>query len=100
MNYRQTKHFTQRVYIYIYTAIIPVTENTRAILGQLESIVVLIPAIDDIPKLWTSKLEGFKNRELREPVNLTGLLHLKTGPSVILTVNVTDDRSVNGSEMK
>lgn len=50
MNYRQTKHFTQRVYIYIYTAIIPVAEHTRAILGQLESIFVLIPAIDDIPK--------------------------------------------------
>ena len=83
--------------VHIFTRNKPVEHHNEV---QLDSDLVIIQAIDEIPrhiKLTESQEDAIKQRKLSERGNLADLLKLKIGAKIMLTVNVNiEDRLVNG----
>ena len=77
-----------------------VEHHNEAQLDKIDSNLVFIQAIDEIPrhiKLAESQVEAIKQRKLSETDNLAYLLKLKIGAQIMLTTNVNiEDKLFNG----
>ena len=86
--------------VHIFAEKKPVEHRNEVQLDKIDSDLVSIQAIDEIPrhiKFTESQVEGIKQRKLSETGNLAYLLKLKIGVQIILTANVNiEDRLVNG----
>ena len=78
----------------------PAKEHNETQLNTLHTQLILIDAIDEIPKdivLSQSQIDAIKQRKMSETGNLESQLKLKIGAQVMLTSNLDiDDRLVNG----
>ena len=93
-----TSNYPQRA-VHIFTENNPVGSHNETMLEVIDPSFVYLNEIDGVPKGWQfneSQLVGIKKRKLSDTGNLTTLRKLKTGASVMLTVNVNlEDRLVN-----
>lgn len=93
-----TSNYPQRA-VHIFRENNPVGSHNETMLEVIDPSFVYLNEIDEVPKGWQfneSQLEGIKKRKLSDTGNLATLLKLKTGASVMLTVNVNlEDRFVN-----
>ena len=78
----------------------PAKEHNETQLNALDTQLILIDAIGEIPKdivLSQSQIDAIKQRKMSETGNLESQLKLKIGAQVMLTSNLDiDDRLVNG----
>ena len=78
----------------------PAKQHNETQLNTLDSQLILIDAIDEIPKdivLSQSQIDAIKQRKISETGNLESQLKVKVGALVMLTSNLDiDDRLVNG----
>ena len=78
----------------------PEKEHNQTQLNTLDTQLILIDAIDEIPKdffLSESEIDAIKQRKISETENVEGQWKLKIGAQVTLTSNLDiDDRLVNG----
>ena len=78
----------------------PAKEHNETQLNTFDTQLILIDAIDEIPKdivLSQSQIDAIRQRKMSEVGNLQSQLKLKIGAQVMLTSNLDiDDRLVNG----
>ena len=78
----------------------PAKEHNETQLNTFDTQLILIDAIDEIPKdivLSQSQIDAIRQRKMSEIGNLQSQLKLKIGAQVMLTSNLDiDDRLVNG----
>ena len=93
------KSFPQHV-VQMFADNKPAKERNETQLNTIDTQLLLIDAIDEIPKdivLSQSQIDAIKQRKMSETGNLESQLKLKIGAQVMLTSNLDiDDRLVNG----
>ena len=93
------KSFPQHV-VQMFAENKPAKERNETQLNTIDTQLILIDAIDEIPKdivLSQSQIDAIKQRKMSETGNLESQLKLKIGAQVMLTSNLDiDDRLVNG----
>ena len=94
------KSFPQHV-VQMFADNKPAKERNETQLNTIDTQLLLIDAIDEIPKdivLSQSQIDAIKQRKMSETGNFESQLKLKIGAQVTLTSNLdTDDKLVNGS---
>ena len=84
----------------IYAENEPANLHNKEMLSKVDSSLVLIKAVDVLPKNFTyseKELEYLRTAKPRDTGNLTYLLELKVGAKIMLTCNINlDDRLING----
>ena len=98
-HFLKKKSFPQHV-VHMFAENKPAKEHNETQLKNLNSQLIFIDAIDEIPKdivLPQSQIDANKQTKMSETGNLESQLKLKIGAQVMLTSNLDiDDRLVNG----
>ena len=93
------KSFPQHV-VHMFAKNRPAKEHNETQLNTRDTPLILIDAVDEIPKdivLSQSQIDAIKQRKMSEAGNLESQLQLKIGAQVMLISNLDiDDRLVNG----
>ena len=93
------KYFPQHV-LHMFAGNKPAKEYNETQVNTLDTQLILIDAINEIPKdivVSQSQIDAIKQRKMSETGNLESQLKLKIGAQVMLTSNLDiDDRLVNG----
>ena len=93
-------HYIQKALFTFFAENKVIEHHNEAQLDKTDSNLVIIQAIDEIPrhiKLAESQVEAIKQRKLSETDNLAYLLKLKIGAQIMLATNVNiEDKLFNG----
>ena len=77
--------------LHVFAENAPVNEHNQMMLDKIESQLIIVPAIDILPKDCNINTESLQKRKLSETANLASLLKLKVGAQIMLTKNFDID---------
>ena len=87
--------------LHIFAENVPVNKHNQMMLDEIENQLIIVPAIDILPKDCNINIESLQKRKLSKTGNLVSLLKLKVGAQIMLNKNIDiDDKLVNGAPGK